>query len=325
MSAKTGIAWTDATFNPWWGCVRVSPGCELCYAERDSKRYGFKLWGPGSPRRFFGDKHWNAPRKWNRDAIANLGRPARVFCASMADVFEDRRDLDEPRARLFRLIEETPDLRWQVLTKRPQNAARLVPETWRAAWPSNAWALVTAEDQQRADERIPILLTIPARVRGVSYEPALGPVDFRPWMAVPEPVKFQAFSPEARAVYGEGLQDRTLRVGPAIDWIIAGGESGGRDTARPMARAWVDSAVIQCRAAGIPPFVKQMGRWVLGDHEGFDVDHWMLPGGRAFVPPILGPLAGVRPAEAIGFSLAHPAGADPAEWPEDLRAREFPS
>jgi hypothetical protein len=134
MGKETGIAWTDATFNPWWGCQRVSPGCEHCYAEAQAKRYGHAVWGPESTtaRRFFGDKHWNEPRKWNADARAKF-EVRRVFCASMADVFEDNRDLDGWRDRLWDLIEATPSLNWQLLTKRPENIARLIRPAWLVA------------------------------------------------------------------------------------------------------------------------------------------------------------------------------------------------
>ena len=127
MGEKTGIAWTDSTFNPWHGCQRVSPGCELCYAETFDARFGEPHWGPKAPRRFFGDKHWNEPLKWNRAAEAS-GVRRRVFCASMADVFEDRPDLVEHRLRLWKLIEATPHLDWLLLTKRPENIHRMLPK-----------------------------------------------------------------------------------------------------------------------------------------------------------------------------------------------------
>jgi protein gp37 len=295
VSEKTGIAWTDHTFNPWWGCVRVSPGCENCYAERDSKRYGFGLWGPTSPRRFFGDKHWNEPLKWDR-AAEKEGVRRRVFCASMADVFEDRRDLDEQRARLWHLIERTGSLDWLLLTKRPENAARLAPAMWDAGWPSNVWAMVTAEDQQRADERIPLLLKIPARVRGVSYEPALGPVDFRPWLW-------------RVGMHMDGTHDRER-----IDWIIVGGESGPAMAARPFDVAWARTTAANCRRAGVAVFVKQLGSHVAWDGvQGGGVPCW--------------PRATGHYDTGRGYWRKHLVdrkGGDPAEWPEDLRVQEFP-
>src|SRR5687767_5237522 len=120
MGGSTAIAWTDHTFNPWWGCERVSPGCQNCYAETFAKRTGNLVWGKNADRRRFADKHWNEPLKWNRLA-ATEGRQAFVFCASMADVFEYRSDHHDDRLRLWALIEATPNLTWQLLTKRPEN------------------------------------------------------------------------------------------------------------------------------------------------------------------------------------------------------------
>ena len=129
MGAESKIEWTDHTFNPWWGCEKVSPGCAHCYADAFAKRLGHgttrpKLWGPGSERKVASEAMWREPIKWNRSA-EKAGKRARVFCASMADVFEDRPDLLVPRARLFRLVAATPHLDWLLLTKRPENAARL--------------------------------------------------------------------------------------------------------------------------------------------------------------------------------------------------------
>ena len=132
MGKLSKIQWCHHTFNPWWGCVNISPACDHCYAEAWAKRCGKQVWGKEAPRRFFGDRHWNEPLKWDR-AAEKAGERHRVFCASMADVFEDRRDLDEPRARLYGLIEQTPNLDWMLLTKRPQVVGKLVP--YGDAWP----------------------------------------------------------------------------------------------------------------------------------------------------------------------------------------------
>lgn len=172
MGADSKIAWTDHTFNPWWGCVRVSPGCQQCYAETFAERVGQKVWGADAPRRFFGETHWREPLTWAaRVRIKALATGAlvkeRVFCASMADVCEDRRDLDHWRDKLWGTIELTADaLDWLLLTKRPENLRRLVPEDILG----RCWVGTTAEDQQRADERIPHLLATPAAVRFVSAE-----------------------------------------------------------------------------------------------------------------------------------------------------------
>ncbi len=225
MGAKTGISWTDHTFNPWWGCVRVSPGCEHCYAETFSKRVGEAVWGVDAERRFFGDKHWNEPKKWNREA-EKAGERARVFCASMADVFEDRPDLVAEREKLWTLIHCTPWLDWQLLTKRPENIRRMLPPSWGTGWP-NVWLGVTGEDQEWADRRLRELLTIDAVVRFVSYEPALGPVNFTPHLG-------------------------------GLDWIIIGGESGNK--ARPFNLNWARDVIEQCAHAGVACFMKQFGK-----------------------------------------------------------------
>jgi protein gp37 len=230
---ETSIQWTDYTFNPWWGCTRDSPGCERCYAETFAHRLGMDLWGPTAGRRFFEDKHWNEPLKWARRRAGGDTRH-RVFCASMADVFEDLRALDSQRARLWDLIAITPELTWQLLTKRPENIDKLAPGAWTMGrWPANVWMLVTAEDQERADLRIPILLRTGARVRGVSVEPMLGPVDLH-----------------MHILDGWSLV-------PPLDQVIVGGESG--PGARPFDLAWARSVMRQCREAGVAFFMKQMG------------------------------------------------------------------
>lgn len=226
MGVDSKIEWTHHTFNPWWGCARVSPGCENCYAETFAKRTGKAKWGVNEERRLFGDKHWKEPLKWNA-AAEKAGERHRVFCASMADVFEDRRDLDEQRQRLWNLIDDTPHLDWLLLTKRPENIARLYPPTWtekRLPPIRNIWLGCTAEDQKRADERVPRLVEVRAAVRFLSCEPLLGPVEL--------------------ALNG-------------IDWVIVGGESG--HGARPFNLAWARSVVTQCRKANVAIHVKQLG------------------------------------------------------------------
>lgn len=234
MGETTAISWTDHTFNPWWGCERVSPGCQNCYAEAFAKRTGHDVWGKNAGRRFFGDAHWAEPRKWN-DAARERRWPALVFCSSMADVFEARPELDAPRARLFDLIEDTPHLRWQLLTKRPENVLSLVPARWIYELPRNVWVGTTVEDQQRADERIPELIRIPADVRFLSCEPLLGPVDLRPWLADPT----------------------RPPLPPLIDWVIVGGESGPRH--RPLVLDHARQIVGQALTARVPVFFKQVG------------------------------------------------------------------
>lgn len=262
MSEQTGISWTDHTFNPWWGCVKVSPACTNCYAERDSKRYGFKIWGQDSERRFFGDKHWAEPLLWDRKAEKAAVR-RRVFCASMADVFEDRPDLVPHRERLFRLIDATPNLDWLLLTKRPENIVRLWPGLVAqpgalGCW-SNLWLGVTAENQEYADKRIHPLLSVPAVVHFLSYEPALGPLDLAGygWLS---------------CVHESGTQqDDHFSCSPIIDLVIAGGESGGN--ARPSHPDWFRSVRDQCVAAGVSFHFKQWGEYADPyqiSHAGYD-------------------------------------------------------
>jgi protein gp37 len=191
--SETKIEWTAVrapdgtwvpgyTFNPWWGCQRVSPACENCYAETWDARWGGDHWGPGAPFRFFGDHHWNSPRRWNERA-GKAGLRLRVFCGSMCDWLQDRPELEPHRARLLRLIDETPALDWLMLSKRPENLATLTPWAVRGGAPANVMLGTTVEDQRRADERIPVLLAFPSLRpaamgrRFLSCEPLLGPVD----------------------------------------------------------------------------------------------------------------------------------------------------
>ncbi|MCI0671755.1 MAG: phage Gp37/Gp68 family protein, partial [Myxococcaceae bacterium] len=179
MGAETEISWTHSTFNPWWGCTRVSPGCDHCYAESFDRRVGGAHWGKGVPRRTFGDKHWGEPLKWNA-AAAKAGERRRVFCASMADVF-DAEAPDGALERLWALIRATPALDWLLLTKRPGRIRHSLPADWGDGYP-NVWLGTTVEDQERAEQRIPVLLDVPARVHFLSCEPLLGPVDVSRFM-----------------------------------------------------------------------------------------------------------------------------------------------
>jgi protein gp37 len=243
MGADTAISWTDHTFNPWIGCQRVSPGCQHCYAETLNHRWGNDNWGANADRRVTSDANWRLPLKWNREAEA-AGRRDLVFCASMADVFEMRADLMGARARLWALVDQTPHLTWQLLTKRPENVCWMVPGSWLKAWPSNVWIGCTAEDQQRADERIPHLLEVPAQVRFLSCEPLLGPVDLAPWID----------RVEVRDGWGKVLR---VDYPSQIAWVIVGGESGPGH--RPLDLAHARDIHGMCRLARVPFFFKQVG------------------------------------------------------------------
>ncbi len=280
MGKDTAISWTHHTFNPWWGCEKVSPACAHCYAETFAKRIGHfegspsgkpPLWGKSSERRFFGDKHWNEPLKWNHEAEA-AGERRRVFCASMADVFEDREDLIPHCARLFDLIRRTPNLDWLLLTKRPENIGIHMKQVWHQAddtgmselrtfvkeWlqgtaPANVWIGTTVENQEMAEKRIPSLLKVPAAVHFLSCEPLLGPVDI------------SLFLDDCNGI-------------PRTPWVICGGESGAH--ARPMNPDWARTLRDQCAAAGVPFHFKQHGEWCPGAF-GTNIPDCLTPEQRA--------------------------------------------
>ena len=230
MGKNSHIEWTHHTFNPWWGCAKVSPACQNCYAEAWAKRVGNKVWGVKAPRRFFGEDHWREPLKWNAEA-QRLGVRYRVFCASMADVFENRSDLNEAREKLWTLIEATPMLDWLLLSKRPEHVLKF--SRWGEDWPENVWLGTTVEDQEWADKRIPYLLAVPAKTRFLSCEPLLGNIDLSAY------VEKGKKSP--------------------IHWVITGGESGPHS--RPMNPKWVRGLRDFCRKAKIAFHFKQWGHW----------------------------------------------------------------
>jgi protein gp37 len=172
MGESTKIEWTDHTFNPWIGCQKVSPGCDHCYAEAMmDRRYRRVRWGPHGERLRTSDANWRQPLKWARQPG---GRRPRVFCASLADVF-DNKVPKEWRDNLWELIKETRQLDWMLLTKRPENIRKMLPKDWGSGYP-HVWLGTTTEDQQHYDHRWRILSDIPAAIRFISYEPALGPL-----------------------------------------------------------------------------------------------------------------------------------------------------
>lgn len=254
MGQDSKIEWTHHTFNPWWGCQKVSDGCTNCYALTLSKRYGYDVWGPAktTPRRMMSEAYWKQPLKWNRAAQAT-GVRARVFCASMADVFEDHPQVAEWRKQLWGVIDQTPSLDWLLLTKRPQNVNGMVPWWWIGSqpghFPDNVWIGTSCEDQRRADERIPHLLRVPAKVRFLSCEPLLGALDLSKWLA-----HAPALPADLPSDAQWGLSAPTNE---GISWIICGGESG--PGARPMHPAWARSLRDQAQAAGVAFFFKQWG------------------------------------------------------------------
>lgn len=324
MGKDSHIEWTDHTFNPWEGCTKVSPGCAHCYAEARNARFGGGTspnWGKGAPRRRTSVHNWNEPRRWQQAFFEDLStwgkgpvqpsRP-RVFCASLADWLDDEVSI-EWFADLLMLICSTPLLDWQLLTKRPQNwhdraANALIhlkrcplPESldfgqaetarWLEAWtggepPANVWLGTSVENQQCADERIPALLDIPARVRFLSCEPLLGPVDL------------------AQACGGAAVSAR-------LDWVIVGGESG--KGAREFCLEYAADLVAQCATAKVAVFVKQLGAFPITTNANlydWPDDTTLEQHGASF--------AGAR------VITQHKKGGDSAEWPEQLQVRQFP-
>lgn len=265
MGKVTGISWADHTFNPWIGCAKVSAGCQNCYAEHDTfprmeRAAGVELWGVNAARHVTGDGNWRQPETWNRRASRDRIR-RKVFCASLADVFEARADLVEPRARLWTLIEGTPHLDWLLLTKRPENIERMLPERWSSIgyymlhgtlpelspFPQNVWMGVSAENEEQFRKRWPVLESVGRRwyipVLFVSAEPLLGPIDME----------------DDLVEFIEHEEDNTIWV-RGIDWVICGGESGRN--ARPMHPAWARSLRDQCQEVEVPFFFKSHGEWL---------------------------------------------------------------
>lgn len=282
------IQWTDYTFNTWWGCARVSPGCRSCYADTLATRWGHDLWRAHGPRKAMSEQYWRQPAKWNSTV------PGRVFCGSMCDVFEahpesDVRAMqDAARARLWDLISATPNLTWQLLTKRPGNIAGMVP--WGNKWPDNVWVGTSVEDQQRACERVPVLVSVPAAVRFLSCEPLIQMVDLDPWLMLTGASTAGPFCDSTgRYRYGGGIGGQTITSVPSrdIQWVIIGAESGS--DARDCDLEWVRLLIQQCQTADVALFVKQLGT------------AWARVNG------------------------ADSKGGDPQYWPQDLRIREFPT
>lgn len=222
MSENSKIEWTDHTFNIAWGCIKATAGCDNCYADTLSNRYGFDVWGPGKGRRTFGASYWAQPLKWDREA-RKRGVRRRVFCSSMTDVFLNDATIDAEREKLWPLIRSTPDLDWQLLTKHPERIKPNLPADWGDGYP-NVWLGVSVESDETA-WRAAMLQKIPATVHFLSVEPMLAPV-----------TKFST---------------------DFIEWVICGGESGPR--ARPMELDWARDLRDHCAAFGVPFFLKQLG------------------------------------------------------------------
>jgi protein gp37 len=319
VSENSSIEWTDTTWNPVTGCTKVSPGCAHCYAETFAERFRGV---PGHPfEQGFDLKLWperlSLPLGWKK--------PRRVFVNSMSDLFHESVPF-EFIDRVFAVIALTPQHTYQVLTKRPERmreyltrrgtraridvhaAGWMVGEddldqesvegfvdsvendpNWNPPWPlPNVWLGTSTENQHWLDIRVPELLATPAAVRFLSCEPLLGPLDLRPFI---QPYVHRCDDGEINMVC----------TCAQLDWVIVGGESGPK--ARPMDIAWARWIVAQCRAAGTKVFVKQLGK-------------------HPYIA--LGP-GGENPAKIVHYLYPKSRkGGDMAEWPEDLRVREFP-
>lgn len=310
----TSIQWTDKTWNPVRGCSRVSQGCVNCYAERQAARFAtgdtrqqvpsgeYTGSAPGPFHGFVAkvnghpswtgkvelvESHLEDPLHWRK--------PKRVFVNSMSDLFHEALS-DSDRDLIFAVMNNCPQHQFQILTKRQANMQRYITELYGRyaahwnSWPlPNVWLGVSVEDQATADERIPLLLSTPAAKRFVSYEPALGPVDF---LQIERPDLIEQL-PSSR-YRGSVLDGR-----PRLDWVIVGGESG--PGARPFYVDWARNTVAQCRDGGVACFVKQLGAapYLTREADG------------AFCPN-------------YEYRFKDRKGGDMAEWPEDLQVREFP-
>lgn len=248
-----GTRYPGYTWNPWWGCVKVSEACKHCYAATFDKRLGGDHWGPTTRRKFQSADYWQQPHRWDAKA-RRLGVRLKVFCASMADVFErlpsghpDEAQMAAERKGLWHLIQNTQNLHWLLLTKRPENVLEMTADCFSECFPENVWVGTTCEDQEAADKRIPYLLEVPAVVRFLSCEPLLGPINLRRWL------------------WNDGIvdsyhQDRTCSFPTGhIGWVITGGESG--HGARPTHPDWFRSLRDQCLSAGVAFHHKQNGNW----------------------------------------------------------------
>lgn len=231
MAEQTEISWADATFNPFIGCTKVSPACDNCYAEKLAARYGWATWGNGNPRRRTSASNWGQPLRWDRKAALTGYRP-RIFCASLADIFDNQVDQGW-RDDLWQLLRETPNLRWILLTKRIGNAPKMLPTDWPFA---NAGLMSTLENQEVWDRDFRKLMAVPAAWHGVSAEPLLGRIDIG----------------DARP-----------------DWLITGGESG--PGFRPLDMDAVRFLRDQCARNGVTFHHKQNGG-VRGKDAGCLVD-----------------------------------------------------
>jgi protein gp37 len=353
MSGKTSIEWTDKTWNPTRGCSRVSEGCRNCYAERVAARFskniddipGPQIGQTSGPFHGFAEMTKSGPRWTGRvelvpamlEAPLRWRKPARIFVNSMSDLFHESLSWGDI-ALVLDVIVAAKQHTFQVLTKRPERMRHFFGEIGAAEGltpPSNLWLGVSCEDQKTADERIPLLLETPAAVRFVSYEPALGPVDFKRWVTgttnyhvcadVAGMLRNRSFrgladndgrpmAPAAakaelerllangvKLIPSGGCNDFNPEKGcrghrnPRLDQLIIGGESG--PGARPFDVAWMRSVVAQCREAGVAAFCKQ---WGSRPFDGYLSARELVEGGKGRPRPADQPLSEEAAAEILG-------------------------
>ncbi len=253
MGKESSIQWTDSTWNPFHGCRKVSEGCKYCYMYRDKERYG------QDPTVVLKSKgNFNMPLKYKD--------PLKIFTCSWSDFFIE--EGDQYRDELWDIIKRTPQHTYQILTKRPERIKDHLPSDWGTGY-KNVWLGVSAENQERAEQRISILLTIPSHVRFVSAEPLLGPIDLT------------SFS-ETWSAYSNVNFNDIKRAIEKLDWIIIGGESGndkGKYLYRDCKIDWIKSLLQQCKKYETPIFIKQMGTHLakeldLSDRHGGDMEEW---------------------------------------------------
>lgn len=337
---KTNIEWADFSFNPWTGCTPCSTGCQNCYASARNQRFKGESYKTGVPRVRTSEANWKLPLYWNR-AAQKAGTRPRVFCASLADVFDEEAP-DSWRDELFALIAQTPHLDWLLLTKRPREAARYLSVRLDGQYPEvdrverglriarcapddriagivahqflmngvfeNVWLGTSVENQTAANERIPELLRIPAKVHFVSCEPLLGEVDLTNCVQ-----KSGLGEHHFNALECDVDDDDDEWQGRTISWVIAGGESG--TNARPCSVAHLRELKAQCEGANVPFFLKQLGGVV--DCKGEVAGDWLKGNNME-----------VRWDEKHQISrliLKDKKGGDFWEWPEELRVRELPA
>jgi len=248
MGANSKIEWTDHSWNPWYGCHKISQGCKHCYMFREQARYGRD---PNLVQR--SRTTFKAPLNWAKKARRS-GERMKIFTCSWSDFFIE--EADPWRGEVWDIIRATPELVYLILTKRPERISECLPADWGAGWP-HVWLGVSVEDQASADLRIPYLMRIPTYHRFISAEPLIGPLD---WSIS-----------AARVTSNDNFNFLNARQTYMIDWVIAGGESGPLD--RPCHPAWVRMLRDQCAAARVPFFFKQWGEWLPSEAHGLEVEY----------------------------------------------------